>query len=270
MRHWPLCRDGRLSLCTRVAVVLCAALLAVPLFGQWNRQLPPGAPLTLDGKVNLNGPAPKTADGKPDIAGVWMAPQPPVWYLPDLTKDLKPGEVVMTAWGEALYKQRKATEGKDDPTGFCMPAGVPRSYNPPYPFKIVNSPGLVLFVLEAVQTYRQVFTDSRQVPRNAEPTWMGYSVAHWEGDAFVIETSRFKDQAWLDNDGHPGSDQLRVTERLRRKDFGHMDVQITINDPKAYAKPWAMTLPLTLDADGDLIEFICSENNRDVPHLVGK
>ncbi len=239
------------------------------LSAQWTRQPPTTVPRTADGTVNLNGPAPKTADGKPDISGVWMAPQPPNWYLPDLTKDLKPGDVVMTTWAKALYEKRKSANGKDDPTGFCFPAGVPRSYNPPYPFKIVSTPGLVMYLFEAVQTYRQVFTDGRQVPPIAEPTWMGYSTGRWDGDAFVIETSKFKDEAWLDNDGHPGSDQMRVTERLRRKDYGHLNVEITINDPKAYAKPWSMTLPLTLDAGGDLIEFVCVENNRDVPHLVG-
>ena len=125
-------------------------------------------------------------------------------------------------------------------------------------------------LFEAIHGYRQIFTDGRDFPKDPNPTWMGYSVGKWEGDAFVIQTIGFKDMAWIDNDGHPGSEALRVTERLRRKDFGHMDVQITIDDSKAYQKPWTVTLPLTLDPDNEIIEFICAENERDVRHLVGK
>ena len=222
-----------------------------------------------DGKPNLSAPAPKTADGKPDITGLWQPPPPPA-YLENIAKDLKPGELTMQPWAEALYKQRRETESKDDPSGSCIPGGVPRSYLPPYPFKILSLPGEVIILFEAIHSYRQIFTDGREPPTDPNPTWLGYSVGKWDGDAFEIQTSGFKDKGWLDNNGHPGSDALHVTERLHRKDFGHMDVQVTINDPKAYAMPWTATLPLTLDPDGELLEFICSENEKDVQHLVGK
>jgi hypothetical protein len=261
----------RLSTSILSAAILCGALAcAVPgAHAQWLKYKAPGIPRLPDGKPDLNAPAPKTADGKPDIAGLWLPPNP-ANYLIDLTKTVPAGEVVMTRWAEELYRHRRATESKDDPTGYCVPGGIPRSYLPPYPYKIVNTPGEVIMMFEAVHSYRQIFTDGRQLPKDPNPTWMGYSVGRWENDTFVIESSGFRDEAWLDNNGHPSSDALHVTERLRRKDFGHMDVEVTIDDPKAYKKPWKVTLPLTLDPDNELIEYVCSENEKDLQHLVGK
>jgi hypothetical protein len=177
----------------------------------------------------------------------------------------------MQPWAADLYKHRRETLSKDDPTGIlCTPGGVPRSNAVPYPFKIVNTPGLVIILYEAVHSYRQIFTDGRQLPRDPNPTWLGYSVGHWEGDELVVESNGFNNEGWLDNDGHPNTEQLRVTERFRRKDFGHMDIVITIDDPGAYTRPWTVTIPLVLAADDEILEYICSENNRDVEHLVGK
>lgn len=253
--------------CATAALFLL--MFALPSSAQWQNYRASGIPRTPDGKPDLNAPAPKTADGKTDIGGVWQMPPPPV-YLSNLTRDLKSGELVMLPWAENLYKERRATESKDDPHHFCIPGGVPRSYTPPYPFKIVNTPNLVFILFEAIQSYRQIFLDGRKLAQDADPTWMGYSTGRWEGDTLVVETTGFKEGAWLDTDGHPGSDALHVTERFRRKDFGHMDVQVTIQDPKAYAKPWTVTLPLTLFPDAEVMEYICNENNRALPHLVGK
>jgi hypothetical protein len=227
-----------------------------------------GVPRAADGKIALSAPAPKTADGKPDIRGTWQIPPPPQ-YLQNLAKDLKPGELEMTPWAQPIYNQRRATESKDDPHHSCIVSGVPRSWLPPYPAKIFNTPDEVVILFEAVQTWRQVFTDGRALPKDPNPTWMGYSIGQWDGDTFVIETTGFKDKGWLDVDGHPLSDQLRVTERLRRKDFGHLDVQVTIDDPKAYKQPWTVALPMVYQ-DSELLEFICAENNRDLQHIVGK
>ena len=248
-----------------------AALLlsALPCLAQWDNHRAAGIPRTPDGKPDLNAAAPKTPDGKTDFSGLWQGPPPP-GYLLNIAKDLKPGELVMLPWAQNVYNQRRATEGKDDPHGYCIPSGVPRSYTPPYPFKIVTTPKLVIVLFEAVQGYRQIFVDDRSLPRDPNPTWTGYSVGRWEGDTFVVETSGFKEGAWLDNEGHPGSDALHVTERFHRKNFGHMDVKVTINDPKAYAKPWTVTLPFSLFPDDEIIEYVCNENNRDLPHLVGK
>jgi hypothetical protein len=147
---------------------------------------------------------------------------------------------------------------------------VPRSDVVPYPFKIVSTPGLTLIMYEAVHSYRQIFTDGRALPKNPNPAWMGYSTGRYDGDEFVIESAGFNDNVWLDNWGKPATESLRVTERFRRKDFGHMDIEITIDDPKAYARPWTVKIPLRLLTDTDLLEYVCTENNKDLEHLVGK
>jgi hypothetical protein len=234
-------------------------VLVAPCSAQWVNYKPRGVPRTADGKPDLNAPTPKMTDGKPDLSGLWLGPRP---YQTNLTKDLKPGELAMLPWAEALFKQRRANESKDDPQAYCIPGGVPRSYTPPYPFKIVSTPNLVVMLFEAIQSYRQIFTDGRELPRELTPTWMGYSVGRWEGDTLIVQTTGFKDENWIDSDGHPGSDALVVTERFRRKDFGHIDIEVAIQDPKAYAKPWTITLSLTAAPDNEIMEYICSENNK--------
>ena len=147
---------------------------------------------------------------------------------------------------------------------------MPRSTSVPYPFKILNSSNIVIVLYEAVHAYRQIFTDGRPLPKDPNPTWLGYSVGRWEGDEFIVESSGFNDNVWLDNQGHPATESLRVTERFRRKTFGSMDVQVTIDDPKAYTKPWTVTLPLALQPDTEMLEYICVENEKDFARLVGK
>jgi len=241
-------------------------LLACPsVHAQWLTKTP-GIPRTPDGKADLNAPAPKTPDGKPDIAGLWFVAGR---YVINIAKDLK-GDTPFQPWAEALYKQRRANESKEDPTGYCIPGGVPRSDAVPYPIKIYNTPGVMLMLYEAVHFYRQIFTDGRELPKDPNPTWMGYSIGHWDGDAMVVETSGFNDHGWLDNEGRPATEALHVTERFRRKDFGHMEIEVTIDDSKAYTKPWTVTLPYVLQPDSDLIEYVCNENNKDIPHLFGK
>jgi hypothetical protein len=151
-----------------------------------------------------------------------------------------------------------------------MVGGVPRSTAVPYPFKILNTTGMVVILYEAVHSYFQIFTDGRELPKDPNPQWFGYSVGRWQDDAFVVESAGFIDNVWLDNNGHPATENLRVTERFRRKDFGHMTVEVTINDPKSYTKPWTVTLPLLYQADSELLEYMCNENNKDIEHLVGK
>jgi hypothetical protein len=248
-----------------LSMLLSSAL--APAHAQWLIQRQPGIPRLQNGKPNLAAPAPRTADGKMDINGLWM---PASGYVFNLIKDLQPNSVPFQPWAQALYKQRGDTLSKDDPSGWCVPGGVPRSDAVPYPFKILTAPGMTVILYEAVQSFRQIFTDGRALPADPNPTWMGYSIGHWEGDDFVVETTGFNDQGWLDNNGLPASDALRVTERFVRKNFGEMDIVITINDAKAYARPWNVTLPLKLLPDTELLEYICSENNKDLAHLVGK
>jgi hypothetical protein len=252
---------------TMIAAALAAFMTAPSASAQWLKQPTPGMPRTADGKPKLDAPAPRTADGKMDPSGLWLTQG---IYIGDIAKDLKPGEVPFQPWAETLYKHRRDTLSREDPTGHCIPGGVPRSDAVPYPFKILATPGIVVVLYEAVHAYRQIFTDGRTLPKDPNPNWLGYSVGRWEGDVFVVESAGFNDNAWLDNNGHPGTESLRVTERFRRKDFGHMAIEVTIDDPKAYTKPWTVTLPLVLQPDTELLEYICPENEKDLQHLVGK
>jgi hypothetical protein len=241
------------------AVVSAALMGAAPLSAQWLDHPTAGIPRTPDGKPNLSAPVPRTHDGKPELAGLW---RPSPGMVGDIARNLKPGEVPYQPWAEELFKYRRSTSSKDDPTANCIVGGVPRSDLVGYPFKILQVPGMVAILYEAVHSYRQIFTDGRQLPKDPNPSWFGYSVGKWEGDVFVVTTTGFNDKGWLDNGGKPATDQLRVTERFIRKDFGNMDIQITVDDPKAYTKPWTVTQPLAYQADTELLEYICNENNK--------
>jgi len=244
---------------------IVACLISVPVLAQWQNYPTPGVPRTPDGKPNMAAPAPKTPDGKPDLSGVWLGRG----YTLNLAKDLKPGEVSFQPWADALYKHRVETNGKDDPQAYCVLSGVPREDVVPYPFKILNSNGEIVILYEALHSYRQIFMDGRQAPKDPNPAWMGYSVGHWDGDALVVESSGFVNNNWLDNNGHPGTESLHLTERFRRPDFGHLNLRITVDDPKAYTKPWTVDLVYSF-ADTELIEYVCDENEKDFKHLVGK
>ena len=226
---------------------------------QWLTHPTAGIPRLPDGKPNLAAPVPKHATGKPVLAGLW---RPSPGMVGDIARNLKPGDVPYQPWAEALFKERRANSSKDDPTANCIVGGVPRSDLVGYPFKILEVPGMVVILYEAVHSYRQIFTDGRTFPEDMNPTWFGYSIGHWEGDTLVVETRGFNDKGWLDNAGKPATDQLKVTERFIRKDFGNMDIEITVDDPKAYTKPWTVTQPLGFQADTELLEYICNENNR--------
>jgi hypothetical protein len=255
--------------CLRLIPIIIPALLAlcVPARAQWLDFPTPGVPRLPDGKPNLAAPAPRSADGKPDLSGVWVTKG---GYTADMTKDLKPGEVSFQPWAEALYKHRLETLSREDPQARCVLSGVPREHVVPYPFKILHTKGMVVILYEALHSYRQIYMDGRPLPKDPNPTWMGYSVGHWEGDTLAVESSGFVNNNWLDNNGHPGTEALHLTERFHRRDFGHIDLQMTVDDPKAYKKPWTVNLLFTLNPDTDLIEYVCDENEKDVSHLVGK
>ena len=251
-----------------IGIIACLVSMscAGPLSAQWLNYPTPGIPRLADGKPNLSAPAPKTPDGKPDLSGIWLTGG---GYTRNIAKDLKPAEVSFQPWAAALYQHRVDTNGKEDPQAYCVLSGVPRENVVPYPFKILNTNGPIVILYEALHSYRQIFMDGRPLPKDPNPSWMGYSVGHWDGDTLVVESAGFVDNNWLDNSGHPGTEALRLTERFRRRDFGHIDAQITIDDPKAYTKPWTVNLQFTL-TDTELIEYVCDENEKDVRHLVGK
>jgi hypothetical protein len=245
-----------------VIVLLLAAL--VPLSAQWLTP-DPRTPRTADGKPNLSAPAPKLPDGKPDFSGSWLVDDNRLQF--NLMLDGHGADLLPAA--AAVYKQRLAGLGKDRPSGHCLPHGIPDAMMVPSPFKIMHTPGETLILFEEFVMYRQIFTDGRALPKDPEPAWFGYSIGRWEGDVFVVESRGFNDRSWLDDDGHPHTDALHTTERFRRSDFGHMTMQITIDDPQAYVKPWYATLRYHLLPDYEMIEFVC-DNERDAPHLVGK
>ena len=241
------------------------SLVAVVLLGsspaaQWLGYPTAGIPRAADGKPDLTAPTPRGPDGKPLIGGLW---RPARRIIGDIRAAMKPGEVVpFQPWAEALYKTRLASHAIDDPSASCIVGGVPRNDFVPYPFKILETPGMVAILYEAIHSYRQIFTDGRALPKEPNPAWLGYSVGRWDGDVFVVETIGFNDNVWLDNAGLPASERLRVIERFIRRDFGHMDLEITIDDPKTYTRPWVVTQPLAFQPDNELIEYICNENNR--------
>ena len=240
------------------------------LSAQWINYPTPGIPRASDGKPNLSAPAPKMYDGKPDLQGIWTTSSD---YFKDLANDIEPNGVPMLPAANAIVAERQSNDHKGDAMAHCMPPGVPRidtsnSGDALHPFKIVQTPGLVVLLYETSSNsiYRQVFLDGRPLPKDPQPSWLGYSVGHWEGNTLVVETNGFNGRAWLDTfKGHPQSESGKVTERFTRRDFGHMDLQITIEDPKMYSKAWTVKLPYSLMADTELIETVC-ENEKDVSH----
>jgi hypothetical protein len=253
-------RTGRILMVAAVVTAMAAA-------AQWFKVPTPGIPRAPDGKPNLSAPAPKTAQGTPDLSGVWMRSNGK--YLANLAADLKPEDVPFQPWARALFQQRAESLAKDRPTTHCIPHGIPDQMAVGYPFKIIQNPGLMVILYEEFTHFRQIFTDGRPLPKDPNPALVGYSIGHFDGDALVVETAGFSDVSWLDDPGHPHTEALRVTERFRRKDFGHMEIQITIDDPKAYTKPWTVTENFDFLPDTDLLENIC-ENEKDAVHLVGK
>lgn len=251
--------------------ILAVALLCMasaPLPAQWTHVPPPNIPRTPDGKSNLSAPAPRAPDGHPDLSGVWT---PSPRFLRDIATDLKAENVPFQPWAKALFEQRATgSQSKEEPDANCLPQGVPKIDTAPAPWKVVQTPNLIVVVYEAFNLWRQIFLDGRDFAQDLNPTWMGYSVGKWDGDTLVVESRGFNGKAWLDQLGRPTTDALHVTERFRRKDFGNLDIQVTIDDSKAYTKPWTVTYNANLLPDGDLMEFICNENNRDLPHLPGK
>ena len=253
---------------TLVLMILLGSAAAAE--AQWPSYPWKNMPRTPDGKVDMSAPPRRTADGKPDLSGFWM-PVEGVKHLLNLAADLKPGEVPLQPWAEALYKERIENNAVDHPGVRCWPSGIPEKNDIPDGLKVVHTPDLMLFLYESRTIYRQIFTDGRPLPpADAQPTWQGYSIGHWEGDTFVVQTTHQNGKTWLDMRGLPGTESLRVVERFSRKTIGQMEIAVTIDDPKAYTKPWSVKLAWRLLPDTDLIESICEENNRDLPHMVGK
>ena len=176
----------------------------------------------------------------------------------------------MQPWAKALYEERlTGARSREEPDANCLPQGVPKINAAPAPYKFINMPTGIAVLYEAFTQWRQIFTDGRALPKDPNPTWFGYSVGRWDGDTLVVDTAGFNGKAWLDQVGHPTTDALHVTERFTRRSVGEIEIRITIDDPKAYTKPWTVTENVKLLVDSELLEFVCNENNKDLEHLPG-
>jgi hypothetical protein len=263
---------------TAATIVLVSV---VPLSAQWLKYPTAGVPRTATGEPNLSAPTPRTADGKPDLSGVWEAeltrPCPPGGCL-----DMQTGEqffdlgwglsggLPYQPWAAQLVKERRSENGKDDIISRCLPTGVPRMHAMPLLRKVVQTPGLMLILNEQNASYRQIFTDGRPLPVDPQPTWNGYSSARWDGDTLVVQSNGFRDGIWLDRSGSPMTDAAQITERFRRVSYGKLEIEVTVDDSKAYTRPWTVKLNHLIALDTDLLDYVCLENEKDVPRLVGK
>lgn len=279
----------------KIAILALAAMgfAATPavMRAQWPLFASPAVPKTADGKPDLTAPAPRTAAGKPDLTGLWEfvpvprpnpAPPPPGG---DTSAGLGPtrpgpsqffnigstvpGGLPFTPWAAELRKERAAVNNKDNPDAHCLPIGLMQLHTHPQPRKIIQTPAVIVILYEAQGGVRQIFMDGRPLPGNdPQPWWYGYSIGHWDGDTLVVETSGFRDDVWLDVEGSPLTGTGKMTERFRRVNYGNMEIDVTVEDPKAYTRPWTVTVKQRIMLDTDLFEFVCQENERDVPHLV--
>ena len=281
----------------RMAMMAVVCALPLTLGAQWPSYPTTGVPRTSDGNPKLDGPTPRTRDGHPDLSGVWAyagrigrgpglgnlripsedkpAPPPPPGVPPDATffnigQGFKDG-LPLRPEAAARLKQRMSQNSKDNPDAHCLPLGLMQLHTHSQPRKIIQTRDDIVILYEAQAGVRQIYTDGRRLPPDdAQPWWYGYSVGHWEGDALVVETSGFRDDVWLDVNGSPLTNKGRMIERFRRPNYGKLDIEVTIDDPAVYTKPFSVMVHQKIMPDTELIEFICEENNTSGPHLVGK
>ena len=248
---------------TTFALGAMLAFISPPAGGQEEQD---GAPKAKGkGKAKQkSGPAPRAANGKPDLSGIWS---PDRNFIYDIHDALKKGEELpLQPWATKLARERLS---KDDPEANCMPTGVPRQA--PYPWRIVQTPTHLFFLFEGnIHSYRQIFLNQTSHPKDVNPTWYGDSYAKWDGDTLVVDTIGFNERFWFDFTGHPHTEKLHVIERYVRPDFDHLDYEITIDDPGAYTRPFVLYGHSAYQAGTELMEYICNENNKDVSHIVDK
>jgi len=250
----------------RLAMLAC--LLSPCAVAQWINYPTPGVPRLANGKVDLSAPTPRTPDGKPDLSGIWQAGRAGAGgqygYDYDVTQNLPPGSVL--PWAEGVRQQRVQDFRKDSPLAHCWPVSVP-FLNFRGMSRMVQTPGLMVILYESPNSpHRTIFTDGRDLPKDLNPTWLGYSVGRWEQDTLVVSTAGFNDRGWLDVGGHPQTETLRLTERFHRRDFGHLELEVTFDDPKSFTKPFTLRMEKTYQPDTVLLEDVC-ENERDSSHL---
>jgi hypothetical protein len=272
----------------RIALGIIVCVISPPLVAQWLNYPTPGIPRLTDGKPSLSAPAPRTPDGKPDLGGIWGLPcpignavqggfagQPTVHCATEIAippefanigRSIKDG-LPYQAWAAELVKKTRAANRPNDPMSRCLPPGIVRLEVFPLFRKMIQVPGLLVILNEQNASYRQIFTDGRPLPVDPNPSWNGYSSGKWEGDTLVVQSTGFRDGLWLDTGGSPLTDAARVTERFRRVNYGTLEIELTIDDPKAYTKPWTIKVMQIIAPDTELLDYICLENEKDVRHL---
>ena len=264
-------------------VLAPAMILSATLSAQWPRYEAPGVPRDEKGQVRMDAPTPRMANGKPDLSGNWVrfrgegglargrgaAPppadpsSPPIATFFELGANM-PGGLPFTPWAAELRKKREAANAKDNPDALCLPMGITQFHMHGQPRKMMQTPNLLAIMYEANYGLRYIYTDGRPLPAQGEPQpwWYGYSVGRWEGDELVVETNNLRDDGWLDVRGSPLTDQARIFERFRRPTYGKLEIDITIEDPKAYSRPFTVRVNQQISPDDEIIEFICNENQQ--------
>ena len=263
------------------------AVLGVPAlgFGQWLKHPTEGVPRTADGKPNLAAPAPRLPDGKPDFSGIWHAANPnrcvpgagafiecgtEIGGSPlggNLGRNL-PGGLPYLPHAAELAKKRRADDSRDDPHVRCLPDNPPRSWTLPHLTRAIHTPKLLALLYEVNAMYRQIHIDGRAQPVDPTPAWNGYSTARWEGDTLVVQTEGFRDDLWIDTGGSPMSDVAKMTERLRRPNYGTLEIELTINDPKNYSRPFTVNLTQNIELDTELVDEFCLENEKSYDRMI--
>jgi hypothetical protein len=266
--------------------LLCTAFvfLGVTAQAQWLNYRTAGTPATPDGNVDLSAPAPRAPDGKPDLTGVWhlqttrqettLTPSPPqaqggVSYTNNIFRDMTPETVPERPEAAKLRTERMKNGTRPNPSVFCLPMGIPVNNFLVEVVKFIQAPKEIVVIYEVDGSYRQIYTDGRPLSKDMTPSWLGYSTAHWDGDTLAVETEGFNDRTWLDMIGHSHSEALHLTERYHRRDYGHMDVEMTFNDPVMYTHPFTIKFTHALIPDSDILEAYCSENEKDRAHIQG-
>ena len=275
----------RLGPIVAIVIVLCGGTGMA--FGQWLRYPTPNIPRKADGKPNMTAPAPRQPDGKPDFSGIWLSAAK-IPCSAEFSKFIECGSEIggsplalnigagskgglpYQPWAAALVKQRTEDNSKDDPHARCLPDNPPRPFGLPHLTKFVHTPRLLVLLNEVNAMYRQVFIDGRPLPVDPNPSWNGYSTATWERDTLVIKTNGFRDGLWLDMAGSPMTNAAKMTERIRRPNFGTLELQVTVDDPKAYTRPWTVQMNQELWVDTELIDEVCLENEKSSQRMLGK
>ena len=244
--------------------IATASLLTVTLEAQITIPSTPPPTARAGGNIRANPPKgalPRQANGRPDLTGLWLRQG----GTANISQGLPKGQT-MPLLPETL-KRMQALQAKDDPQTNCLPLSTPRGN--PYPFRLVETPTHLFILNESMHGFRQVFMDGRRHPDDLDPSWHGHSIGRWEGDALVVDTVGFNDLTWFDNYGHLHSDKLHTVERFTRTDLGSLTIDIAIDDPGAYSRPFTLTFPASLMPGDELMEYMCEENNQDAAFIEG-